>query len=333
MIIKFALKRLLQLIPLLVAISIVIFGIIQLPPGDYLTTYIQQLELAGNTVSQSTIINLTQQYALDKPVHIQYFRWITNIVTKGNFGRSFVYDRPVADILKERIGTTILISLLTLVFVWVVSIPIGIYSATHQYSFFDYVFIFIGFIGLAVPGFLIALGAIYFIFTQTGISLSGLFSPEFVDAPWSMAKFIDVLPRMGLAVFVIGITQTAGMIRQMRAMMLDELQKQYVITARAKGLEERKVLFKYPIRIAINPMISTIGWVLPGLISGEMIVSIVLNLPTMGPMVKRALMSQDMYLAASFLLIVSALTMVGTLVSDILLAAADPRIKFGGISE
>ncbi len=333
MIIKFALKRLLQLIPLLVAISIVIFGIIQLPPGDYLTTYIQQLELAGNTVSQSTIINLTQQYALDKPVHIQYFRWITNIVTKGNFGRSFVYDRPVADILKERIGTTILISLLTLVFVWVVSIPIGIYSATHQYSFFDYVFIFIGFIGLAVPGFLIALAAVYFIFTQTGISLSGLFSPEFVDAPWSMAKFIDVLPRMGLAVFVIGITQTAGMIRQMRAMMLDELQKQYVITARAKGLEERKVLFKYPIRIAINPMISTIGWVLPGLISGEMIVSIVLNLPTMGPMVKRALMSQDMYLAASFLLIVSALTMVGTLVSDILLAAADPRIKFGGISE
>ncbi len=333
MIVKFALRRLLQLIPLLVAISIVIFGIIQLPPGDYLTTYIQQLELAGNTVSQSTIINLTQQYALDKPVHIQYFRWITNIVTKGDFGRSFVYDRPVSDILASRIGTTILISLLTLVFVWLVSIPIGIYSATHQYSFFDYVFIFIGFVGLAVPGFLIALAAIYFIFTHTGVSLSGLFSPEFVDAPWSMAKFIDMLPRMGLVVFVIGITQTAGMIRQMRAMMLDELQKQYVITARAKGLEERKVLFKYPIRIAINPMISTIGWVLPGLISGEMIVSIVLNMPTMGPMVKRALMSQDMYLAASFLLIVSVLTMIGTLISDILLAAADPRIKFGGISE
>lgn len=333
MIVKFALRRLLQMIPLLVAISIVIFGIIQLPPGDYLTTYIQQLELNGNTVNQSTIINLTQQYALDKPVYIQYLRWITNIVTKGDFGRSFVYDRPVKDILASRIGTTILISLLTMVFVWLVSIPIGIYSATHQYSFFDYVFIFIGFIGLAVPGFLIALGAIYFIFTHTGVSLSGLFSPEFVDAQWSMAKFMNMLPRMGLVVFVIGITQTAGMIRTMRAMMLDELQKQYVITARAKGLEERKLLFKYPIRIAINPMISTIGWVLPGLISGEMIIAIVLNLPTMGPVVKRALMNQDMYLAGSFLLIVSALTMLGNLISDILLAAADPRIKFGGISE
>lgn len=333
MIIKYALRRLLQLIPLLVAISIVIFGIIQLPPGDYLTTYIQQLELAGNTVSQSTIINLTQQYALDQPVYIQYFRWITNIVTKGDFGRSFVFDRPVAEILQSRIGTTILISLLTLVFVWVFSIPIGIYSATHQYSFFDYLFIFIGFVGLAVPGFLIALGAIYFIFSHTGVALTGLFSPEFTDASWSWARIVNMLPRLGLAVFVIGITQTAGMIRQMRAMMLDELQKQYVITARAKGLEERKLLFKYPIRIAINPMISTIGWVLPGLISGEMIVSIVLNLPTMGPMVKRALMTQDMYLAGSFLLIVSVLTMVGTLISDILLAAADPRIKFGGITE
>lgn len=333
MIVKYALRRLLQLIPLLVAISIVIFGIIQLPPGDYLTTYIQQLELAGNTVSQSTIINLTQQYALDKPVYIQYFRWITNIITKGDFGRSFVFDRPVKDILASRIGTTIAISLLTLVFVWLVSIPIGIYSATHQYSFFDYIFIFIGFIGLAVPGFLIALAAIYFIFVHTGVALDGLFSPQFVDAPWSMARFLDMLPRLGLAVFVIGITQTAGMIRQMRAMMLDELQKQYVITARAKGLEERKLLWKYPIRIAINPMISTIGWVLPGLISGEMIVSIVLNLPTMGPVVKRALMTQDMYLAGSFLLIVSVLTMVGTLISDIALAAVDPRIKFGGISE
>lgn len=333
MIINYVLKRLLQLIPLLIVISIIIFVIIQLPPGDYLTTYIQQLELSGNTVSQSTIINLTSQYALDKPVHIQYFKWITNILMRGDFGRSFQWDRPVSEILASRMGATILISFLTLIFVWIVSIPIGIYSATHQYSFFDYVFIFFGFIGLAIPGFLIALGAIYFIFVQTGVALTGLFSPEFVDAPWSVARFMNMLPRMVLVVFVIGVTQTAGMIRQMRAMMLDELQKQYVITARAKGLEERKLLFKYPIRMAINPMVSTIGWVLPGLISGEMIVSIVLNMPTMGPIVKRALMTQDMYLAGSFLLIVSCLTIFGTLISDILLVAIDPRIKFGGISE
>jgi len=333
MIVNYIVKRLLQLIPLLVVISVIIFVIIQLPPGDYLTTYIQQLELAGNTVSESTIINLTSQYALDKPVYVQYFRWITNIIFQGDFGRSFQWDRPVTEILESRMGTTILISLLTLLFVWIVSIPIGIYSATHQYSFFDYVFIFLGFIGLAIPGFLIALGAIYFIFVQTGVALTGLFSPEFVDAPWSMARFMNMLPRMGLVILVIGITQTAGMIRLMRAMMLDELQKQYVITARAKGLEERKLLFKYPIRMAINPMVSTIGWVLPGLISGEMIVSIVLNMPTMGPIVRRALMTQDMYLAGSFLLIVSCLTIFGTLISDILLVAIDPRIKFGGISE
>lgn len=226
-----------------------------------------------------------------------------------------------------------LISIITLIFVWVVSIPIGIYSATHQYTAFDYIFTFLGFIGLAVPGFLIALFAIYFVFVNTGVALTGLFSPAFNGQPWSFAKFLDMLPRTWLPIFVIGMSNTAGLIRITRGMMLDELQKQYVITARAKGVPEMKLLFKYPVRIAINPLISTIGWTLPGIISGEAIVSIVLNMPTTGPILLKALMTQDMYLAGSFLLILSVLTVIGTLLSDILLAFVDPRIRFGGVAE
>jgi peptide/nickel transport system permease protein len=225
------------------------------------------------------------------------------------------------------------ISVISLIFVWIVAIPIGIYSATHQYSILDYVFTFIGFIGLAVPGFLIALVVLYVVFVNTGVSITGLFSPEYVDAPWSMAKVLDMLPRLVLPVVVIGMSGTAGLIRVMRGMLLDELSKQYVITARAKGVEEGKLLYKYPVRMAINPLISTIGWTLPALISGEAIVSIVLNTPTTGPILLRALMFQDMYLAGSFLLIVSVLTVLGTLLSDILLAWLDPRIRFGGVAD
>lgn len=326
-------KRILQLIPLLIAISVIIFVIIQLPPGDYLTTYIIQQETSGLEVNQSNIVLMTKQYGLDKPVYLQYFYWIKNIVTRLDFGRSFMYSLPVSQILAERLPATIGISLLSLIVTWALAIPIGIFSATHQYSVFDYVFQFIGFIGLAIPGFLLALICVYFIFANTGVSLTGLFSTEFINQGWSWAKFCNMLPRLGLVVFIIGISQTAGMIRQMRAMLLDELQKQYVITARAKGVSEKKLLWKYPIRMAINPMVSTIGWTLPGLISGEMVVSIVLSMPTMGPVVKRALISQDMYLAGSFLLIVSTLTVIGTLISDILLAIVDPRIRFGGVSD
>ena len=333
MLFNYIVKRILQLIPLLVAISIVIFIIIQLPPGDYLTSYIIQQEASGLEVNQSSIINMTKRYGLDKPVYEQYWTWITGIIFRGDFGHSLQWSLPVAQILSERLPATIGIALLTLIVTWGVSIPIGIYSATHQYSFGDYVFIFIGFIGLAVPGFLLALAAVYFIFVSTGASLTGLFSPDYVNAAWSWAKVQDMLPRLGLLVLIIGLSQTAGLIRQMRAMLLDELQKQYVITARAKGVEEKKLLWKYPIRMAVNPMISTIGWILPGLISGEMVVSIVLSMPTMGPIVRRALIAQDMYLAGSFLLIVSTLTVVGTLISDILLAVLDPRIRFGGVSE
>ncbi|WNQ09488.1 ABC transporter permease [Paenibacillus aurantius] len=325
--------RVLQLIPLLIAISMIVFVIIQLPPGDFLTTYIAQLKLAGNAVSESTILNLQAEYGLDKSMYMQYFIWLKNIILHGDLGRSFQWNQPVADVIGPRLALTVVISLISLVFVWAVAIPIGIYSATHQYSVFDYIFTFIGFIGLAVPGFLIALILVYFIFVQTGVSITGLFSPEFVDAPWNAAKIMNMLPRLILPVIVIGMSGTASLIRVTRGMLLDELSKQYVITARAKGVAERKLLFKYPVRMAINPLISTIGWTLPALISGEAIVSIVLNLQTTGPMLLKALMFQDMYLTGSFLLILSVMTVIGTLLSDILLAAVDPRIRFGGVSE
>jgi peptide/nickel transport system permease protein len=326
-------NRVLQLIPLLIAISIIVFFIIQLPPGDFLETYIQQLELSGTAVDEGTILNLQKQYGLDQPFIMQYLIWMKNMLLEGDLGRSFQWNLPVSEVLGDRLLLTMVISVISLIFVWIVAIPIGIYSATHQYSILDYVFTFIGFIGLAVPGFLIALLILYVVFVNTGVSITGLFSPEYVDAPWSMAKVLDMLPRLVLPVVLIGMSGTAGLIRVMRGMLLDELSKQYVITARAKGVEEGKLLYKYPVRMAINPLISTIGWTLPALISGEAIVSIVLNTPTTGPILLRALMFQDMYLAGSFLLILSVLTVLGTLLSDILLAWLDPRIRFGGVAD
>jgi peptide/nickel transport system permease protein len=325
--------RILQLIPLLLAISLIVFFIIQLPPGDFLETYIQQLKLSGTELDAGTILNLQKQYGLDQPFIVQYFIWMKNIILEGDLGRSFQWNQPVTEVLGGRLMLTMVISVISLIFVWIVAIPIGIYSAVRQYSILDYVFTFIGFIGLAVPGFLLALVVLYIVFVNTGVSLSGLFSTEFVDAPWSMAKVMDMLPRLVLPVIIIGMSGTAGLIRVMRGMLLDELSKQYVITARAKGVESKRLLFKYPVRMAINPLISTIGWTLPALISGEAIVSIVMNLPTTGPILLRALMFQDMYLAGSFLLIVSVLTVIGTLISDILLVWLDPRIRFGGTAE
>jgi peptide/nickel transport system permease protein len=333
MLLNYILKRLLQLIPLLIAVSVLIFIIIQLPPGDYLTTYIIQLQTSGLEVNESEIINLTKQYGLDKPLYQQYVYWVVNIVTKLDFGRSFQWNATVLSKLQERLPATISISLLSLVVTWAIAIPVGIVSATNQYSGFDYFFQFFGFIGMSCPAFLLALASVFILYMATGESLTGLNSAEYVNTAMSWAKFVDMLPRLLLVIFIIAISQTAGMIRSLRAMLLDELQKQYVITARAKGVKERRLLWKYPIRMAINPQVSTIGWVLPGLIGGEMIVSTVLSLPTMGPLVRRALVNQDMYLAGSYLLIVSCLTVVGTLISDILLAMLDPRIKFGGVSE
>jgi len=329
----YVIRRVLQFIPLLAVISVLTFALIELPPGDYLTMHIIQLEQSGTMPSEEEIARLTMQYGLDKPITQRYLLWIWNIIRHGNFGRSFQWEKPVSEIIGERILLTVVISLSTLVFVWGTSIPIGIYAATHQYSFFDYAFTFLGFIGMAVPGFLLALVVMYFAFAYLDISVTGLFSPDFVDAPWSWARVWDMLKRLWVPIIVIGISGTAALIRVMRGTLLDELRKQYVTTARAKGVSERKLLFKYPVRIAINPMLSTIGWLLPRIVSGSAIVSIVLNLPTTGPVLLRALLSQDMYLAGSFVMILSALTITGTLISDILLALVDPRIRYGGVSQ
>ena len=329
----YILRRTLQIIPLIVVISVLSFAIIELPPGDYVTMRIIELEQTGTRVDADEIARLTAQYGLDKSLVQRYALWAWNIVSSGHLGRSFQWEKPVTEVIGERIALTMTISLFTLVFVWVVAIPIGIYAATHQYSLGDYVFTFFGFIGISVPGFLLALVVIYLAFTQLGLSVTGLFSPEYADAPWSIAKLLDMLPRLWVPIVVIGLTGTASLIRVMRSMLLDELRKQYVITARAKGVAERTLLFKYPVRIAINPLISTIGWLLPFIVSGEALVSIVLNLPTTGPVLLRALLFQDMYLAGSLVMILSVLTVLGTLISDLMLAWLDPRIRYQGATK
>jgi peptide/nickel transport system permease protein len=321
--------RLFQLVPLLLLVSLLTFLIIELPPGDYLTMYIIRLEQSGTRVSEDEIARLNREYGLDKPLYWRYGWWLWKIISRGDLGRSFSYGEPVAKVIGERIVLTMVISIASLLFVWATAIPIGIYAATHQYTIFDYFFTFLGFIGMAVPGFLLALVLMYLAITRLGTAITGLFSPEYAEAPWSFAKIADMLKRIWLPVIIIGLSGTAGLIRVMRGTLLDELRKPYVTTARAKGIAERKLLFKYPVRIAINPMISTIGWLLPSLVSGAGITAIVLNLPTTGPILVRALMQQDMYLAGSFIMILSALTVIGTVLSDILLAAVDPRIRYG----
>jgi len=319
-------------VPLLLILSVVSFIIIQLPPGDYLSVYLNNLRLSGIQLNEDEVTRLKELYGLDKPLYMQYFIWIKNFI-RGNLGRSFQWNRPVNELLAERVPMTVIISIMTTIFVWVVAIPIGIYSALRQYSVFDYTFTFIGYIGLSMPGFLLALILMWFLFTRFGFSMPGLFSPEYATASWSFAKLLDMLKHIWFPIIIIGMSGTAGLIRTMRGNLLDELRKQYVITARAKGLPERKLVFKYPVRIAINPMISTIGWMFPGIVSGETLVSIVLNIQTVGPIFLRAVMSQDMYLAGSITLILSILTVIGMLVSDVLLAWADPRIRYGGIEE
>lgn len=324
----YILRRFIAFIPMLIIISIVSFIVIQLPPGDFLTTYIMQLQSRGYRLAQEEIARLADRYGLNDPLYIQYFKWIRNIIFYRDLGRSFQYDRPVSSLIGERIGLTMLISILTIIFTWIVSIPIGIYSATHQYSIFDYVFTFLGFIGVSLPGFLIALIFIYIGIAYLGINVTGLFSPQYAEAPWSLWKFIDLLKHVWVPVLIVGLNGTAGMIRTVRGCLLDELRQPYVITARAKGLSERKLLLKYPVRLAINPIVSTIGWLLPSIVSGETLAAIVLNIPTTGPLLLVALRSQDMYLAGSFVLILSSLTIMGTLISDILLAWLDPRIRY-----
>lgn len=322
------LKRILLMVPTMFGISVISFFIIQLPPGDYLTSLLASMADSGQTVDPAEIARMRATYGLDDPMAVQYLKWISGIVLHGDFGYSFEWGRPVSELIWDRMGATLSVSLAALVFVWAVSLPIGIYSAVHRHSFGDHLATFFGFLGLAIPNFILALTLMYVSYKHFGQSVGGLFSPEFVGADWSWARVWDLMKHIWIPVVVIGTSGTAALIRILRANLTDELSKPYVVTARAKGLSEFNVIMRYPVRIALNPFVSAIGWVLPQLISGVTITAIVLNLPTAGPLLLRALVSQDMYLAGSFILLMGGLTLVGMLVSDVLLALLDPRIRF-----
>lgn len=324
---RFVLRRLLILIPFLFLISVVSFTVIQLPPGDFVDTYVRNLEVQGGSVNQGQRAAIEAQYGLDKPMYVQYGIWVKHIA-QGDFGNSFLYDRPVGDILKERVPRTVGIALAAMLLTWLIAVPIGIYSALRQYSVWDHLFTFISFVGLAVPGFLLALVLMYVVYEKTGWLVTGMFSPEYRAAPWSIAKFVDMLKNLWLPLLVLAMTSAAGVIRVLRASLLDEVKKQYVTTARSKGMPEWKLVMRYPVRIAINPLISTIGWMLPALVGGEVVVSKVLNIPTTGPVLLEAILAQDMYLTGALVMILSALTVIGTLASDVLLAVVDPRIRY-----
>lgn len=326
---RYTVHRLIVMVPTLLAISVMVFVIIQLPPGDYFTTYVNELQSQGESVSAERIEFLKQQYGFDRHPVEQYFIWVFGLL-QGDFGYSFEHSLPVADLIGDRILLTFVVSFSTIVFTWVVSFIIGTYSAVHQYSLGDYALSFLGFVGLATPNFLLALVLLWLANVYLGTSIGGLMAPEYLDQPWSRGKALSVLQHLWIPVVVIGTSGTAGMIRRLRANLLDELHKQYVVTARAKGLHPFKILVKYPLRMALNPFVADIGNLLPQVISGAAIVSIVLSLPTTGPMLLRALQSQDMYLAGSFLMMLALLTVFGTLLSDIALALLDPRIRLGG---
>ncbi|MDE2853231.1 MAG: ABC transporter permease [Chloroflexota bacterium] len=307
-------------------VSVVTFVIIQLPPGDYLSTYISRLEQAGEELSEEEALNLRRQYGLDQPLFARYLKWIGQVL-QGEFGFSFDWQKPIRDIIGERLALTFTIAILSTIFTFAVAIPIGIYSATHQYSIGDYVVSIIGFIGLAIPNFMLALIMLYIAWKNFGLNLTGLFSPEYLDAPWNVAKVGDLLLHLPIPIIVNGTAGTAGLIRVMRGTLLDELNKQYVITARSKGVAEVKLLFKYPVRVALNPIVSGLAWLFPSLISAGTITAWVLGLPTAGPMLVRSLITQDTFLSATLLMFVTILTVIGTTVSDILLVVVDPRIR------
>ena len=323
-------RRILIMIPMLFLISIISFVAIQLPPGDFMTSYVAGLRSMGDNVQQETIDALRERYGLGQPIHVQYFKWISGIILRGDWGQSMEWQKPVKELIWERLGLTVILSLVALMVSWFVAIPVGVYSATHQYSIPDYIMSIISFIGVGVPGFLLALIFMYFAQTQLGLNVGGLFSQQYIDAPWSVDKVVDLAKHLWIPVVILAIEGTAGSIRTTRANLLDELNKPYVELARAKGLNEMQLIWKYPVRVALNPFFSTVGWSLASLISGATLISVVLSLQTTGPMQLRALMSQDMYLAGSFLLLLSLLTIIGTLISDILLAVVDPRIRLEG---
>lgn len=326
---KYIARRTVLACGMILAISVVAFVIIQLPPGDYLTAYIATLRAQGDPVSMEQIEALRKQYGLDRPITEQYGLWMWNML-HGDFGVSLDYNRPVSELIGERLFLTIVVTLSAMLFTWALAIPIGIYSAVRQHSIGDYVFTFIGFIGVAIPGFLLALVLMYGAYAWFGLSVDGLFSDEYIEAEWSLARVWDLLSHLWVPALVLGAAGTAQLVRILRANLLDELRKPYVVAARAKGLSLWRAVLKYPVRVALNPLVSTVGYLLPALVSGSVIVSVVLNLPTVGPLLLRALLAQDMYLAGTIVLLLSALTVIGTLLSDILLVILDPRIRLEG---
>ena len=325
----YIIHRILVMIPTLLLISALVFGIIELPPGDYFESYIAELQAQGESVDPNRIEYLRKEYGFDKPLIERYAHWVWGM-TQGDFGYSFEYELPVTDVVGDRLWLTILLSFVTIIFTWIIAFPIGIYSATHQYSWSDYGLTFFGLLGLATPNFLLALVFLYFANLWFGVSIGGLMDPKYLNEPMSWAKFLSVLEHLWVPVIIIGTAGTAAMIRRLRANLLDELQKQYVTTAKAKGLHPFRALMKYPLRMALNFFISDIGGILPAIISGAEVTAMVLSLETTGPLLINALQSQDMYLAGSFLMFLATLTVIGVLISDIALAILDPRIRLQG---
>ncbi len=327
--IAFLVRRVLMAVVTIWAVTVLSFLIIQLPPGDYVTSYIAQMSLSGGIVTEADVIALRQQYGLDQPIYIQYIKWMQQVL-RGNFGMAMEWGRPVLDVIGDRIWLTMIVSAAAIVLTWGLALPIGIYSAVKQYSFGDYLFTFIGFIGIAIPSFMLALILMYIGFRYFDANIGGLFSPEYLEAPWSLAKVWDMIKHLPLPALVLGLGGTAQMIRIMRANLLDELRKPYVVTARAKGLPETRLILKYPVRAALNPFASTIGYLFPYVVSGSIIVSLVLSLPTVGPLLLKALIAQDMFLAGTIVLMLGVMTVIGTFISDLVLIWIDPRIRLEG---
>lgn len=327
--ISFILRRLGMMIPTLIVVSMITFFIIQLPPGDYLSTYMANLASTGEASNLEKMDKMREQYGLDLPLPVQYLRWVKGMVT-GDLGFSLLMQKPVGSLIWERLGLTTLIAILAMLTSWFIALPIGIFSAVRQYGIVDYIASFMALVGTATPPFLLALVLLFLANRYLGMTLGGLFSDEYINAPWSWGKFGDMLRHLWLPVLILAVSTTGGLMRTMRANLLDQMQMPYVDTGRAKGLPEWRVILKYPVRIAINPLISTIGWMLPQMISAMIIVDVVLGLPTTGPLMLNALLAQDMYLAGAMVMMLSVLTMIGTLVSDVLLAWVDPRIRFEG---
>lgn len=326
---NYLLRRALYAVMAIWAVSIISFFIINLPPGDYVTSYIAQLQNTGSIVLADEADNLREFYGINKPLYVQYGKWI-NQIAHGNLGYSFEFGLPVNDVIGERLILTMILALVTVVFIWIVAIPIGIFSAVQQYSIWDHTFTFFGFIGLAVPDFLLALVMMYLAFVMFDFSIGGLFSPDYVAVGWSLGRVWDLMRHMVIPVIILGTSGTASLIRITRANLLDELRKPYVATARAKGLPEWKLVLKYPVRLALNPAVSLTAYILPFLVSGSIVVSVVLGLPTVGPILLKALVAQDMFLAGAIILIIGWMTVVGTFFSDLLLVLIDPRVRFEG---